>query len=397
MFQTEVIRTSINREDISICVYPIPRGQITTFETLYFLLDNSVDTYQNTITPDRIPKTIVFVDSHTKVAAIAAFFRTALLSKSTTFTHPYSTSNKEGSSVFDIINTFTSRVSQYDRDIRYTKFKDPSSSIRIMVATTSLGMGVNVPDVTRVVNWGFPIDNEPSEIWQRIGRGGRGQGQTSQAFVFLPYWAFDSEGCDRHHPSSQLQGSPILLPQRRSYRNQLPTDRRAIRSRLGVSSTTIDLSDVESVVESVTDSVAESIASDQALDRPLPRQLKHWTKVELASRAALADCWKKICNSSCKREPLLDYLGEGKLPDGVEVIRTPVSKCCNGCNPSLAPTLSLPPESPASVSKPLADSRASIALDMLEKWASTQVNGIYNNPNRRFPMPSSAFISQHCL
>ena len=74
MFQIEVIWTSINRKDILICVYLIPWGQIITFKTLYFLLDNSVDTYQNTIILDYIPKIIVFINSYIKVVVIIAFF-----------------------------------------------------------------------------------------------------------------------------------------------------------------------------------------------------------------------------------------------------------------------------------------------------------------------------------
>lgn len=36
-WQTEVIRTSINRDDLFICVRPIPRGKLSVFESLYFL------------------------------------------------------------------------------------------------------------------------------------------------------------------------------------------------------------------------------------------------------------------------------------------------------------------------------------------------------------------------
>ena len=41
-------------------------------------------------------------------------------------------------------------------------FRDPTSLIGIIVATTSLGLGINVPDVDRVVIWGFSIGKEPS-------------------------------------------------------------------------------------------------------------------------------------------------------------------------------------------------------------------------------------------
>ncbi|KAN0072965.1 hypothetical protein V8E54_009079 [Elaphomyces granulatus] len=59
--------------------------------------------------------------------------------------------------VSTIIEEFTAHVSLYDRDIRYNEFKMPSSLIRIMLATTSLGMGINISDVDGVVLWKFPI------------------------------------------------------------------------------------------------------------------------------------------------------------------------------------------------------------------------------------------------
>ncbi len=37
-----------------------------------------------------------------------------------------------------------------------------------MVATASLGMGVNVADVGRVVLWKFPITKSLEDLWQRL-------------------------------------------------------------------------------------------------------------------------------------------------------------------------------------------------------------------------------------
>lgn len=42
-YQTMVIRTSINRADLSLSVMPIPRGTKSTFESLFFLLDEAID------------------------------------------------------------------------------------------------------------------------------------------------------------------------------------------------------------------------------------------------------------------------------------------------------------------------------------------------------------------
>jgi hypothetical protein len=52
--QAEVIRTSINRADILICLLPIPRRKLSSYELLYFLLDNAIN--EGVRTPDQIPK-----------------------------------------------------------------------------------------------------------------------------------------------------------------------------------------------------------------------------------------------------------------------------------------------------------------------------------------------------
>jgi len=38
-------------------------------------------------------------------------------------------------------------------------------------------------DIERVITWKFPINKDVGDIWQRIGRGGRGQGRSSQCIV----------------------------------------------------------------------------------------------------------------------------------------------------------------------------------------------------------------------
>ena len=61
MYQTEVIRTSINCPNISICVLPLGKGKIDLWDILYFLLDVYIDL--DTAVPKQILKTIVFIDS----------------------------------------------------------------------------------------------------------------------------------------------------------------------------------------------------------------------------------------------------------------------------------------------------------------------------------------------
>jgi hypothetical protein len=133
---------------------------------LYFLLEKVLNSITNYPTPQQIPKTIVFVDSRNKVSLIAQYLRNALLSLFSSFgleissMPKYSLSGAKEYYINNIINIFHLYIAQKDKDIRYLEFSQPSSCTRIIVATISLGIGVNISDVERVVTWDFPLDKE---------------------------------------------------------------------------------------------------------------------------------------------------------------------------------------------------------------------------------------------
>jgi hypothetical protein len=66
----EIIRTSIDRPDISICICPIPAGKATAYERLGYLLKDAVDV-DSKPTPLKIPKTVIFIDGINKVRSVA--------------------------------------------------------------------------------------------------------------------------------------------------------------------------------------------------------------------------------------------------------------------------------------------------------------------------------------
>ena len=79
-YQTEIIRTSINRLDILISVHPLPRKKVNLQEHLYFLLDDCINNNRKP-TLERILKTIVFINRRLSIQAAAVYLQTILLQK----------------------------------------------------------------------------------------------------------------------------------------------------------------------------------------------------------------------------------------------------------------------------------------------------------------------------
>jgi len=93
----------------------------------------------------------------------------------------YQATEKAGKAlnVGNTVQQFHAHVARDDRISRYAEFKKPDSAIRIMVATTSLGMGVNMKDINRVVVWTLPITKQVGDVFQQFSRAGRQKGQQS--------------------------------------------------------------------------------------------------------------------------------------------------------------------------------------------------------------------------
>ena len=241
-----------------------------------------------------------------------------------------------------------------------------------MFATTSLGMGINIPDIKRVVCWRFPITISIADMWQRTGRGGRSAGARSSAYIFLPYWAFDTKGYS-NTTEETVQPKSTAPPTRatRRTKNQLPNrTQRVNKSRLVTShtpdlmvcsitpgDTVIEPSSTQALFASETpvidDSDAASVASDTVVRGCKDAQgRKPWTKAERSARERVAGAWFRIVNGACHQEEFLRTLGELKLPLEDRVI-VPREECCSRCNPYILPVQTEAP----SVNKPLSRPR----------------------------------------
>ena len=93
-----------------------------------------------------------------------------------------------GIDVCKVVQSYTSHTAKRDHELRYCEFGQigAASKIRIMVTTTALSAGLNIPDIGIVVQWKFPITKDLEDAVQRLGRVGRLPGLRLQlAYMFV--------------------------------------------------------------------------------------------------------------------------------------------------------------------------------------------------------------------
>ena len=82
---------------------------------------------------------------------------------------------------FLLVDVFTRVNTEEKKEQILQFFKVPNSTLRVLIATTAFGMGVDCPNIRRVYHWGSP--SEPEEYVQETGRAGR-DGEDAVAIIF---------------------------------------------------------------------------------------------------------------------------------------------------------------------------------------------------------------------
>ena len=70
-----------------------------------------------------------------------------------------------------LVDMYTACTHPDVKDTLLTQFQSSDSCLRVVVATIAFGMGLNIPNVRKVIHWGPPGDIE--SYMQETGRGGR--------------------------------------------------------------------------------------------------------------------------------------------------------------------------------------------------------------------------------
>jgi superfamily II DNA helicase RecQ len=179
----KILRTSIDRPELLHQVGIIPERTRKKYSALRFLFDNESPSEDDTkVNPDQIPKTIVFFDSKREAHEASDALQYYLQRHES---HQYSTTR-----VKQVIKVFTRDSHDSDKQYIISELQKEGflSSIRVVFATEALGLGVDLPDIRRVVQYGIPKSLYAAVFLQRGGRAG-GDGSDGKIIFLIDEWA----------------------------------------------------------------------------------------------------------------------------------------------------------------------------------------------------------------
>jgi hypothetical protein len=412
-----IIRVSIDRPEISLRVRPIERGMSTSYRQLYFVLHGAV---QDTSAPEwfqfgrvypegletlpgaqrrlrfrcsprRIPKTIVFVDGISKIETVVELMRQWLQELG------YSPEDTR-----DVVCSYSSHTSRFDQDAIIDEFEKPDSNLRIIVATSAIGMGMELGEVKLVVQFGLPLGQGIDELWQRFGRLARVEGSTGVGVLFAPYWLFDCMGrFPQKNPVLNAAGTaavPISQHQRGKSRvHEASQDARKMQRRSTLSSSSVAApssrlreqpaaasANSESDGGDDSDCSVSSARAPRRNPKTKAGEVPFWNSDDIRLRSNAPRVWVELCNGECRRRPIMhdlrDHLSE---PDSRQ---TPAvgENCCDGpgCGPALSAARdawSIAAVNKILVRRPTRRSKKKYGiLVALEKWV-TERSAAYSN------------------
>jgi hypothetical protein len=346
----EFFRSSVDRPEIKLIVETIQPRTTKRFTSLFFVLLHAKT--DGLLTPERIPKTVIFIDSRRDIQKCAECLRDWL--------KKLSAGVMKDRDCRQIIQVYHSHTTLNDKNTIYDEFSKADSKIRIMVATETLGTGVDLSDVKRIVQYGFPLDRLLCVLIQRFGRAARMAGIKGEAIFLVESWAIG----DR------------IIPTRRAMfpSSQTPSSLRR-------SSSTSRLAQSYSADAGV-DGAGPDDESDVAvgdIDGDVPEEQRR-RKTEKERRTDLYNdspaLYNLVNRSTCLRRILMDWLQE-HLSDPASRLPAPEpDECCNVCNPRLYRTVPFPWDIAANLRRPKDGTASGAFYDRLLLWGDNAVNSV---------------------
>ncbi|KAI5305117.1 hypothetical protein KEM56_005272, partial [Ascosphaera pollenicola] len=194
----QILRTPIDRPELTWKMGVLPQNPGARFEALRFLFHVDllhkrlpVSPETKRIEPSQITKTIIFFNSraaaHLAMKALMVYLRQ----------HPDFRYSRYA--CLEMLKVYTRDTPEREKESIIEKFRKPgeSSPIRVVFANEALGLGVDLPDIRRVVQYGLTQSKEPSVLWQRGGRACRDH-EKGEVILLVEHWAV---GASRILPS----------------------------------------------------------------------------------------------------------------------------------------------------------------------------------------------------
>jgi Helicase conserved C-terminal domain len=163
--RTTQFNLTTRRDNINIAVIPIGNVQYT---------DRLCDELIPHVPRDllEIPKTLIFCDNIRIGKAIVDTLRKRL---------PH---HLQGKAPDTVVRSYWASMDEEMKDRALSDIK--SGRTRITVCTDAFGMGINIKDITRVIQWGVPTNLTMDSLYQRLGRAARRAELTGDAFIYVP-------------------------------------------------------------------------------------------------------------------------------------------------------------------------------------------------------------------
>ena len=124
---------------------------------------------------ENYPKTVIFVPNYRHCFQLYFNIRSKLgkyLTNPPGYPHV---------SDFLVVDMYTRVCTEAKKETLITQFSSTSSKLRVLIATTAFGMGIDIPDIRQVIHWGIPSSEE--QYVQETGRAGR-DGGDAEAIMY---------------------------------------------------------------------------------------------------------------------------------------------------------------------------------------------------------------------
>jgi superfamily II DNA helicase RecQ len=335
----KVQRTSINRPELLLRLGRIPKNKYLVFTALRFLFkEGEVIGAAHETAHLNIPKSVVFFDTKNEVHEALEKCR-EWLEKSEK--HQYTRRQIQST-----IRAFHRNTAQHDKETTIAEFRRLAmgSSVRVIFATEALGVGVNIRDIRRVIQYGIPKGYHPAVAWQRGGRGSR-DGQDGEIILLVEEWAFGPRD------EATAQNHACQLKNHRSKQNPFP----------------------KSVAEEPNKGPAEHLNGEEALEQD--QRAKSLSDKERRER--LPVFWYHLINADgCIRKQFLDFFDEINDTDNP----TRKERCCSHCNPEFA-LGDLDLYYLYSEKGPSSNKKRKLIAEDLERWAWSKCEEIPHKDN----------------